>query len=112
MIILKDETKEKNLYLNKRNEHFALKNQSNEKEYILSYEVCSEFKQYILSLEEKQCYNTRLYPDTTTIVLLDDFCSSKKDFLIFQNQFKSPKNRVYISLIITPNYSFIESENT
>ena len=96
----------------KNKEYIVLEKKLDEKKVVLNNEIHSEFKKYVLSIQDKQCYTVQLYPDTATIDLLDKFCSSRKDVLILKNQFWLPNNRVYASLIVTPYYSCINSERT
>ena len=72
----------------------------------------AEFQNYVLNMEMKEAFSFKLRSNTSTVNLLDEFCLSKKDFLILKEQFAMYNNAGYISLIITPRYREIEVEYT
>lgn len=88
------------------------KTQLDTKESDFEVQLQTEYNKYILSLKEEQCYFVILDKDTHTIQLLDEFCSSNKDFLILDNQFFLNNNRRFISLIVIPKYIDIYCEDT
>lgn len=63
-------------------------------------------------MEAKDVFSCQLRNNTLTVDLLDDYCDSKKDFLILKNQFSLLNNYGYVSLIITPHYREMKTENT
>ncbi len=72
----------------------------------------NNLKNNITNITLEQCFVCELKQDTKTIKLLDDFCSSNKDFLILKNAFYLPINRLYVSLIISRYISGIEIERS
>ena len=72
----------------------------------------TEFQNYVLNMERKEAFSFKLRSNTSTVNLLDEFCSSNKDFLILKDQFAAYNNNGYISLIITPRYREINVEYT
>lgn len=72
----------------------------------------NEFRNYVLNMEPKEAFSFKLQNNTSTVNLLDEFCSSGKDFLILKDQFVIYNNAGYISLIITPRYREIDVEYT
>lgn len=71
-----------------------------------------EFQNYVLNMKKKGIFAFKLSNSTSTVNLLDEFCASKKDFLVLKDQFAAYNNTGYISLIITPRYQNIEVEHT
>lgn len=70
------------------------------------------FKDYILNMKPSDAISRKLRNNISTVDLLDEFCDSKKDFLILRNQFLVYNNSGYVSLIITPRYRNITVEST
>lgn len=95
-----------------QNEFTHLKKELDNKKKCVYNAKLKEFQQYILNLDLKDCLIKKLYNDTSTVKLLDEYCSSKKDFLILKNQFWLKNNRTYVSLIITASNNYIDAEKT
>lgn len=70
------------------------------------------FQDYILNMKPSDAISRKLRNNTSTVELLDEFCDSKKDFLILREQFSVYNNSGYVSLIITPCYRDIKVEST
>lgn len=70
------------------------------------------FQDYVLGMKLSDAISCKLRSNTSTVDLLDEFCSSKKEFLILRDQFSVHNNSGYVSLIITPRYQEISVEYT
>ena len=70
------------------------------------------FQNYVLNMKLKDALSYKLRNNTSTVDLLDEFCASKKEFLILNDQFSVYNNSGYVSLIITHRYREIPVENT
>lgn len=75
-------------------------------------EKTEAFRNYILNIELKNTFSCQLRNNTSTVNLLDDYCASKKEFLILKNQFLLLNNYGYVSLIITSYYQELKVECT
>lgn len=70
------------------------------------------FKKYVSTLHKKNTFSRQLNKDTKTVDLLDDFCSSGKDFLLLRNQFYLNSYYYTASLIITRKYNEFDYDKT
>lgn len=70
------------------------------------------FKSLITNITIEQCMVCEIKPNTKTVNLLDEFCSSNKDFLILKNAFYFSRNRTFVSLIISRKFYGLDIENS
>lgn len=61
-------------------------------------------KTHIMALNKEQCHTVKLKEEKSTVKVLDEFLSSKKEFLIFRDAFLklSPQYCNSIALIVIP----------
>lgn len=83
-----------------------------EKENSIEIAKREAFQDYVLNMNLSDAFLCKLRNNTSTVDLLDKFCSSKKDFLILKEQFLMFDNFGNISLIVTPRYREIKAEYT
>lgn len=72
----------------------------------------TSFKSIITNITIEQCMVCEIKPNTKTVNLLDEFCSSNKDFLILKNAFYFSRNRTFVSLIISRKFYGLDIENS